>query len=140
MRVVYNNPSISQFDSFFSPENTQEIKGGSLRDINFFKPKYYNRGGSFFSILSTLARKALPFLRNFVLPEAGQLTSNLIQDVNSNIPFKRSVKKNLLKSVKNIGKRVIRGGGKNRVAKKNKCLGKHRKKDIFSNDPFKYKH
>ena len=118
MRVQYITPSISQFDSFFTPVNEYNTAGGGLKDINYFRPKYYNRGGSFLSFLSSIASKALPFLKNFVLPEAGVLTSNIIDDASNNIPLKLNVKKNLIKSVKRIGRKIVRGGGKKIKLKK----------------------
>ena len=137
MKVLYNPPSLLNFNEFFKPN--LNINGGRIQDINYFKPKYYSRGGSFFSILSSLARTALPFLRNYILPEAGNFTTNLINDSNNNIPLKTNVKKNLMKSVRNIGKRIVRGGGKRKSIKRKKCIKGRKKNDIFDSNPFQHK-
>ena len=99
-----------QIPNLFAPHN-----GGGLKDINYFKPKHYNKGGSFISFLSSLASKALPFLKNFILPEAGLITSDIIEDARNNVPIKVNVKNNLIKSVKRVGRRIIREGGKKRL-------------------------
>ena len=72
---------------------------------------------------------------------------NIARDVNENVPLKTSLKNNLVKSVKNVGKRVMRGGRlrkrvrkvtsgkkskrKKKAIRRGKCHVK--KKDIFAN-------
>lgn len=131
MRVSYIPPGVLDFDRIFSPQN---LRGGGLSDINVVKPYYYhNRGGSLFGILGNIIRRTIPFLTSYVLPEAGNFARNMADDY-GRIPLKKNVKRNLIKSMKNIGKRVMTGGSK--VKKNIKRLavgGVVKKKQILKN-------
>lgn len=138
MRVSYIAPGVSQFDDVFKPNNLEGLlKGGGLRDIKTINPNNYHiRGGSLFGILGNVFKRTIPFLTNFVLPEAGNFARNLISDI-GNVPLKKNVKRNLIKSAKNIGTRVMNRGGrlvKRNKTKKRKKVNKKRKtkcKDVF---------
>ena len=109
MRTSYVAPSAVQFDSLFS---RGQFRGGALSDIKVFKPDYHhNRGGSLFGIIGNIFRKTIPFLTNYVLPEAGNFARNISEDYH-NVPLRRNVKRNLIKSMKNIGKKIMTGGSK----------------------------
>ena len=149
MRVSYQVPSLNQFDLYFATDN--EIKGGSVSDIRFYKPYHYNTGGSLFGLLSGVVRKAIPFLRGMIFPELPNFASNVMQDFNNNVPIKKNIKSNLIKSARNITNKIVRGGKRKnrknikrkntkvkptfREKKKKKCLNRH-KKDIFDQAPF----
>ena len=142
MRVSYVPPGVIHFDSVFSPHN---VTGGALSDINVLKPHYYhNQGGSLFGILGNIVRRTIPFLANYVLPEAGNFARNIASEY-GNIPIRKNLKQNFVKSVKNIGKRIMTGGSKVRksvkgvmrggVVKKKPVVKKKKKiqcKDVFS--------
>ena len=143
MRVSYIPPGAVHFDRVFTPHN---VTGGALSDINVLKPHYYhNRGGSLFGILGNIVRRSIPFLTNYVLPEAGNFARNIAGDY-GNIPLRKNVKRNLMKSVKNIGKKIMSGGSRVRssvkgvmkggIVKKKKVVKKKKKppqcKDVFS--------
>ena len=55
-------------------------------------------------------RDFIPFIKSLILPEIGNFTKNLMDDISQNISPKQSIKSNLKKSVKNNGKKIIRGG------------------------------
>ena len=102
------SPGVLHFDSVFSP---QHISGGGLSDINVLKSQYYHkRAGSLFGILGNIFRRTIPFLTNYVLPEAGNFARNVAQDYH-NLPLRKNLKRNVIKSVKNIGNKIMRGGG-----------------------------
>ena len=138
MRTSYVAPSVLQFDSLFS---RGQFRGGALSDIKVFKPEYHhNRGGSLFGILGNIFRRTIPFLTNYVLPEAGNFARNIAGDY-QNVPLRRNVKRNLIKSMKNIGKKIMAGGSKvkknssdriRRVVKKGLVKKKHARKKIKS--------
>ena len=145
MRVSYLSPSSSHFDVVFTPHQNA-VRGGGLRDIKVLKPYYYHRGGSLFGILGSIIKRSIPFLRNFILPEAGNFAMNVAKDMNENVPLKSSIKQNLVNSAKNVGKRVMRGGKKKKArkrltqrknTKKRKAIRKGKchvnKKDVFAN-------
>ena len=151
MRVSYLPPTASHFDVVFTPYQNAG-RGGSLRDIKVLKPYYYHRGGSLFGILGSIIKRSIPFLKNFILPEAGNFAMNLAKDMRENVPVKTSVKRNLVNSVKNVGKKIMRGGKKKRIRKnltkkknvkskkairKVKCHVKN-KNDIFKNNMLEF--
>ena len=150
MRVSYLPPTTSHFDVVFIPYQNAG-RGGSLRDIKVLKPYYYQRGGSLFGILGSIIKRSIPFLKNYILPEAGNFAMNLVKDINENVPVKASVKQNLVNSVKNVGKKVMRGGKKNqkrrgkkkrvrknkKVFRKGKCHSKE-KRDVFTNNMLEF--
>ena len=107
MRVSYSPPSVNQFDIIFRPTNVS-YSGGGLNDIKVFKPYY--RGGSLFGILGSIVRRSIPFLKNFIFPEAGNFARNMANDMHGNIPLRTNIKKNLIRSAKNIGKNILHGG------------------------------
>ena len=147
MRVPYTPPNSDQFDRYFNPNYIS--KGAGLSDIRVYKPHHYVRGGSIFSFLSGVFKRAIPFLRGIMLPELNEFTRNFTTDVENNVPLRDNLKRNLIKSAKNVGKRIVKGGGKrskkknkviNAIRKKrgkNNCVRKNRK-DIFDHKPFDF--
>ena len=108
MRVPYIEPSLVHFDTIFSPSNSV---GGGINDINV----YQQRGGSLFGVLGRVFKKALPFLKSLIFPEVGNFTKNIVDDMKQNVPFKQSVRKNVIKSGKNVGRKIMYGGTKQKV-------------------------
>ena len=144
MRVSYIAPGVSHFDDVFKSHHWGGLqRGGGLKDIKTLKShNYHMRAGLLFGILGNVFRRTIPFLTNYVLPEAGNFARNLLSDI-GNVPMKKNVKRNLIKSAKNIGKRVMnRGGGvarKNKtVKKKNGKKGKSNCSDVFSEKNMKF--
>ena len=135
MRVPYTAPTVDQFNLFFEPVG-HGIKGGGLGDIKVYKPENYGRGGSFLGVLTGVIKKALPFLRGLILPEARNFTKNVMADLGNNVPVKKSFKKNLIQSAKNLGKRVVGGKKLKRLKKKRKHSCKSKNKDVFNNNLF----
>ena len=107
MRVSYTAPDVNQFDIVFKPYNAS-FSGAGLNDIKVFKPYY--RGGSLFGILGSLVKRSIPFLKNFIFPEAGNFVRNMANDMHGDIPFKTNIKRNLIRSAKNVGRNLIQGG------------------------------
>ena len=153
MRVAYIAPSTHHFDEVFGEYN----RGGGLSDIKIYKNSYNKRGGSLFGVLGRSFKSAIPFIKSLILPEIGNFTKNLMDDISQNISPKQSIKSNLKKSVKNVGKKIIRGGNvlqknkmntKKNIKKKVSSAGKKWKKkkqvnkcgfiknDIFSNEKY----
>ena len=112
MRVRYSPPSAGLYDIAFKDTFTRPNVGGGLDDIKVYK----RRGGSILGFLGRAFKYAIPFVKNLIVPEIGGFTNNILDDVSQNVPFRESVKRNFKSSVKNIGKRVVRGAG--RVRKK----------------------
>ena len=123
MRVSYIPPSSALYDQLFNPNLNKQ--GFGLNDIRIYK----KRGGSIFGFIRTLAKTAIPFVKNLLLPEIGNFAKNISQDVANNVPFKQSMKRNIISSGKNIGSRIIGGGRKRKKNRKsaNKTKKKSRK-------------
>ena len=109
MRAGLYTPTVTDFDAVFA--DAVRARGGSLNDIHIYSRK---RGGSLFGVLARVLKQSVPFLRSVILPEFGGFVKNVTEDVSNNIPFKSSLKQNLTSSAKNIGKRIVRGGGARR--------------------------
>ena len=133
MRVSYTPPGVNQFDIIFKPQSIS-ISGGGLNDIKVFKPYY--RGGSLFGILGSIIKRSLPFLKNFILPEAGNFVKNIANDMNNNIPLRKNIKRNFIRSASNVGKTIIQGGKKIRKVLRGKSKRKNntKKKTIKKNN------
>merc|ERR1712033_130028 len=63
------------------------------------------------SILSQVGRKALPFLKEWVLPSAKEYGKNVLSDVMAGRVLKSSLKTRGKESLKNIGSRIMSGKG-----------------------------
>ena len=124
MRVTYILPSSAHFDEVFT---SPLLRGGGIHDIKIYKPNYHSRGGSLFGILGGLIRKSLPFIKSIIAPEFGNFMKNVVEDVDNNVPLKSSVRKNIIKSSRNVGKRIIRGGGGSKKQIKRKKINNKRK-------------
>ena len=115
MRVPFIAPLPHHFDDVFALQSIRDIKGGGLNDIRI----YQKRGGSLFGILGGLFKRAIPFLKSILLPEIGNFVRNVTHDISQKVPSRESLKTNLLSSAKNIGSRIVRGGGKRKIVKSN---------------------
>ena len=90
------------------------ISGQGQGDINIFR-RYRNnklaRGRGLWSILSQVGRKALPFLKEWVLPSAKEYSKNVLSDVMAGRALKDSLKTRGKESLKYIGSRIVTGKG-----------------------------
>ena len=139
MRGSYHTPTVEEFEYLFAPAN----RGGSLRDIKIYKtPVAYQKGGSLFSFLGKLVRGSIPFLKSIILPEVGNFVSNVASNVNADNNIRQCLKKEGLKSLSNVGKRIInRGGGIRKKSSKSKKKNTKKKKRVCrkkSNKEVKY--
>ena len=114
MRVPYVHPSSHHFDEAFGVS----FRGGGVSDIKIHRNIYNQRGGSLFGILGRSIKRAIPFVKSLILPELGNFTKNVMDDISQNVSPKQSIKSNFKKSVKNVGKKIIRGGGDGKVKRK----------------------
>ena len=76
-------------------------------------------------MLGKVLKSSIPFLRNYILPEVGGFVKNMTSDVTNNVPIRNSVRRNLISSAQNIGKRIVRGAGR---VTKSKRVKKRKKK------------
>ena len=111
MRVAYIQPSVHHYDVLFSN------RAGSLSDI-----RVYSRGGSLLSFMGRFARYALPFIKSIILPEVGNLTKNVMDDVAQGRNIKKAMKERGIESAVNVGKRVARRARGGAVKKRRKIL------------------
>lgn len=134
-QIIYRDINESDYLKLFSGSNNN-ILGGALSDISVFETENYsnlfrknNRAGAgVFSFLSNIAKRSFPFLKKYILPEAINFGTSLIEKSKNNPSSKISKEdiKSLGKtSIKNIAKKVIDSGG--RRVKKASLLKKSRK-------------
>ena len=127
MRVEYVNLTEDQFNDIFFPVN---VRGNGLADISYYHPA---RGGNIFGVVGNILRRAIPIIKSLIVPELPSFAKSFSEDYTRNNNLRASLKSNLLRSGKNIGKRVL-GGTRNRknflkksVNKKKKPITKSRK-------------
>ena len=111
MRVAYVQPSALGYDEIFLRSGS----GKGALDIQIYRPGLHSRGIGLLGVISTLAKRVLPFLANYILPEAGQFFQGLLQDVTHGKGVKKSVKSQAKKTVKRVINRVARGKGAGRA-------------------------
>ena len=112
---------------------TPIISGQGQGEINIFRrhrPLQNTRGHGLMSILGQIGRKALPFIKEYFLPSAKELGKNVLSDVIAGKSFKSSLKTRGKQSLKDVGRRIVKGtSSKRRVAsilKRKKRLGVNR--------------
>merc|ERR1712215_361703 len=67
-------------------------------------------------ILSQIGKRALPFLKEWVLPSAKEYGKNVLTDVISGKTLKSSLKSRGKESLQNIGKKIMGSGSRKRKA------------------------
>merc|ERR1711989_229919 len=104
-------------DDYYKYLNSNHILGGSLSDIITYQRRYFSHlsddrnqtGAGLWSFITGLAKKSLPFVSKYILPEALSFTSNVLNETNNT---KTKIDKNKLKSLgktslKNIASKVL---------------------------------
>ena len=134
--LINRDLSEKEYLRIFNKEN--EYTGGAYSDIKLYKDENYqnlfrrsNRtGAGVYSFFSSIAKKSIPFLRKYLLPEALNFGTSLLEKSNNpNQKISKQDIKNLSKkSLKNIGRKVLQsssGGKYKKIYKK-----RYRKKKI----------
>ena len=142
---VYNDLKESDYLQIFNVDESNLksiLRGGALTDIQLYKKNYSNlfrrgelSGAGFWSILNNLARKSLPFLKKYVLPEALNLGSTIIEKSKQNqdnVITKKELKNLAKNSVKNLASKAISniGGRRKRHRRKKQIRKKYRKRKV----------
>lgn len=113
--AYYNDLSLDEYYNYFTKDTEF---GGSISDIilyhnNSKSNNYLRRGGGFWSYVGQLAKKTLPFINKFLLPEAINVGQSLLEKHQSKGKISKEDLSNISKdSVKRIVKKVISGSGK----------------------------
>ena len=135
-----NYQDISQ-DSYYTYFTNNTQNGGSISDIILYHKdlktnNYLRRGGGFWSFLGNLARKSLPFINKFILPEAVNIGQSLLEKQQQKGSISKKDFSDVSKdSIKRVVKKVITGSGKKRkynrkIIKKLKKNNKRKRKII----------
>merc|ERR1712082_464033 len=107
---------------------------GKINIFRWHRPLRNMRGHGLMSILGQIGRKALPFIKEYFLPSAKELGKNVLSDVIAGKSFKSSLKTRGKESLKDVGRRIVKGtSSKRRIAsllkrKKRLALNRHRRK------------
>merc|ERR1711888_247219 len=134
----YQDISLDDYYTYFT-NNTQN--GGGLKDIILYHKdlktnNYLRRGGGFWSFLGNLARKSLPFINEFILPEAINIGHSLLEKQQKEGKISKKDFSDISKnSIKRVIKKVISGSGRKRkfgkkITKNPKKKKKKKKKKI----------
>ena len=130
--VAFKTLSEHEFNTI-SKSFTPIITGQGQGEINIFRryrPKQNTRGHGLMSILGQIGRKALPFIKEFFLPSAKELGKNVLSDVIAGKSFKSSLKTRGKQSLKDVGRRIVKGSSSKRriasILKRKKRLGINR--------------
>lgn len=128
MRSIYHAPDAKHFDLLFIDSHTVQ-HGGSADDIRIFNSSLYGqRGGGLFTFLGSLFRKSIPFMKNLILPAAGDMTRGIAHDIANGNSFKSSLRRQGMDALRTVGRRIVRGGSKKGKGKKNKTKKTTKKK------------
>ena len=127
----YLDLSINEYNNIFEEKNI----GGSINDIILYQKELNSnnilrKGGNLWTFLGNIAKKALPFISQYILPEAVNFGQNLVQkqaENNSKIT-KEDIKDLSKKSVKNIIRKVASGKKKLKNKSEKKIKSKRRRK------------
>ena len=121
----------SEFLSLLKHQNENISVKGGYRDIDIFKSQRRIRsGGSIFSFLGNIGRKALPFISKYILPSVKELGKGVVTDVIKGENIKHSIKKRGKQSLKRLGARVLSGKGKRTQFRNRKKLLKMNRSKI----------
>merc|ERR1712121_420119 len=101
--------------------------GGDINIFRRYRPNRLSKGQGLWSILSQIGRRALPFLKKWVLPSAKEYGKNVLSDVRAGRALKASLKTRGKESLKNIGSRIMTGKGSKKRKKKLSTLIKRKK-------------
>ena len=124
MRVRYTVVSPEEYSALFQ-------QGGSKGDITTFNaPHFYQRGGGFLTVLGKLTRRAIPFIRRYILPTFGDIARDVSHDYAAGENFKQSLKKNSINNVRNLGSKLLQRGAGGSRSKSNKKKKKKKLRKI----------
>ena len=150
-KIIHNDLKESDYLEIFNQSNLKSfLKGGALTDIKLFRNNKYSNlfkkeeisGAGFWSILNNLARKSLPIIKKYILPEALNLGTSIIEKVKSNPDnvIKKQELKNLAKSsAKNLAKKTlssIAGKRKKSSLRRKTCKKRKRRVKQFKKNKF----
>ena len=130
----FQDLTITEYNNYFTKTVNS---GGAISDIILYQKDFdsnnlLRRGGSFWTFLGNIAKKTLPFIHKYILPEAVNFGQNLIEktnQTNSNLT-KQDLKKLSKQSLSNIAKKIAVGSGERRQKKKEKQKQKQKQKGI----------
>ena len=121
-RVAFVPPSENDFKILFDRDKTHVSRRGSgLSDITVFSPPApirYRKGAGIFSAISGIAKRVIPLLFRAAKPAVKEFGVNMVKDIVSKRPIKKSLKKHGLRAVRKTGRNLLRGSGRVKKAYK----------------------
>ena len=119
-QMLIEDLSLQDYLNYFTKDT--EI-GGSISDIVLYHKEnsnnYLRRGGGFWSFIGKLAKKSLPFINKFILPEAINIGQSLLEKHQTKGKISKDDLSDISKdTVKRIVKKVVSGSGKRKKQKK----------------------
>jgi hypothetical protein len=112
MRVIYIAPRTEDFSVLFTKP---AYRGGGSDEIQAFNsPVFYQRGSGLFSVIGSLLRRSIPFLRSVFLPTVADVGRNIAKKYSEGMSFREAAKQEAMTGAKDLGARVLKGGRKRR--------------------------
>lgn len=119
-----HSPDINAMIRLYTPQ----VGSGHDDGLTFYRSNYRRqRGSGLGSIFGSIARRLIPFARNFllpaaqkyVLPHAKQAVKNIADDILSGKNVKQSLKEHGKTAIKGIGDKILSQSGSGRKRKRN---------------------
>ena len=124
----------SEFETLIKSQNRLLVSGQGHSDISIFRRyRSTRRGQGVLSFLAKYGRYALPFIKKFIIPSAKDFSKNVASDMIGGSSLKSSLKNRGKQSLKDIGKKILSGGGSAVTRKRKyklKSLAKLKRKKI----------
>ena len=120
--IYYDDISLNDYYSYFTKDT--DI-GGSISDIILYHKdlktnNYLRRGGGFWSYVGQLAKRSLPFIHKYLLPEALNVGQTLIEKHQSKGRISKKDLSDISKdTLKRVVKNVVLGSGRKNKQKRN---------------------
>ena len=119
-RTPFRTPSKHDYIRLFASTHA----GGGLNQIRIYR----KRGGGILSGLLSLGRRVLPYLGKFIAPVAMDFTRGVASDIiEGKTNLRKSLKDRGITGLKEVGKKIVRGGGKGGRIRKQKRKIKQKK-------------
>jgi hypothetical protein len=119
-----NSPDVNAMIRLYTPQ----VGSGHDDGLTFYRSNYRRqRGAGLGSIFGSIARRLIPFARNFllpaaekyVLPHAKEAVKNIAGDILSGKNVKQSFKEHGKTAIKGIGNKILSQSGSGRKRKRN---------------------
>ena len=120
--------SESEFVGIINNQSFNNLKGGSIEDINIFRAsKRHLHGSGFLDVFSKIGKFIMPAVKKYVVPAALDYSHGVMKDVAKGKNIRHSLKRRGTQSLKKVGSRILHGKGVSKKQKPSKRVRKRKK-------------